>query len=245
MRDSISAKSQQCYDSSNPEHEAFLFDLWKTVFPDVNLKDRRTSQWVLLGFQGRDPATDFRGMGILGLYLLLFFAKNFPQQTRNILGSERTYPFAITGINLAHFICTKMFGIHPGLVKMDSVDYYAWNSPALQFLASVQSSNAFEHMLCHILLLFDSLWVEMKAEYMDFSKVMDVLHSILNSLFQRKPYGMEQFTSWIGQIIVSISSNNQNVCSNKHIPRYEYLSELISKIGEQGNSKRNSQLNPF
>jgi len=39
--------------------------------PDTNLEDRITNQWGEIGFQGKDPMTDFRGMGMLGLDNLL------------------------------------------------------------------------------------------------------------------------------------------------------------------------------
>jgi len=29
---------------------------------------RLSDDWTMIGFQGRDPATDFRGMGVLGLH---------------------------------------------------------------------------------------------------------------------------------------------------------------------------------
>ena len=32
--------------------------------------------WKLLGFQGTDPSTDFRGMGLVGLQHLLYFANH-------------------------------------------------------------------------------------------------------------------------------------------------------------------------
>ena len=38
---------------------------------DKKLDSRISGQWGELGFQGNDPATDFRGMGVLGLDQLL------------------------------------------------------------------------------------------------------------------------------------------------------------------------------
>jgi len=35
------------------------------------LTSRVSDQWTDLGFQGHDPATDFRGMGLLGLQQLM------------------------------------------------------------------------------------------------------------------------------------------------------------------------------
>ena len=40
--------------------------------PGTELESRHTKQWQEIGFQGKDPATDFRGMGILGLYCLQY-----------------------------------------------------------------------------------------------------------------------------------------------------------------------------
>ena len=40
--------------------------------PGTQLEARHTKQWQDIGFQGKDPATDFRGMGVLGLYCLQY-----------------------------------------------------------------------------------------------------------------------------------------------------------------------------
>lgn len=37
--------------------------------PDTALENRITSQWGDIGFQGKNPATDFRGMGMNELLL--------------------------------------------------------------------------------------------------------------------------------------------------------------------------------
>jgi hypothetical protein len=59
------------YDSGNAHHEAGLMRLWSALQPGVDLEARRTKQWQAIGFQGDDPKTDFRGMGMLGLENLL------------------------------------------------------------------------------------------------------------------------------------------------------------------------------
>ena len=40
--------------------------------PGQELTDRIGKQWQEIGFQGNNPATDFRGMGLLGLQCLLY-----------------------------------------------------------------------------------------------------------------------------------------------------------------------------
>lgn len=42
--------------------------------PTVKLESRITKQWGDIGFQGDDPKTDFRGMGMLGLINLVWVA---------------------------------------------------------------------------------------------------------------------------------------------------------------------------
>lgn len=44
-----------------------LLQLWSSLKPDFPLKSRIGQHWGEIGFQGDDPATDFRGMGLLGL----------------------------------------------------------------------------------------------------------------------------------------------------------------------------------
>ena len=40
--------------------------------PGSPLESRVSKQWTDIGFQGSDPATDFRGMGILSLACMLY-----------------------------------------------------------------------------------------------------------------------------------------------------------------------------
>ena len=69
-----------------------------------------------LGFQGPDPATDFRGMGLLGLHQLLYLATHHAgsglvQQCRAAArgagggggggGGGGNFPLSIAGINLS------------------------------------------------------------------------------------------------------------------------------------------------
>ena len=59
------------YDADNLAHEQKLLQLWSLLQPGVPLATRKTKQWQNIGFQGDDPKTDFRGMGLLGLENLL------------------------------------------------------------------------------------------------------------------------------------------------------------------------------
>jgi hypothetical protein len=43
--------------------------------PSCPIESAGTRDWGIVGFQGKDPSTDFRGMGLLGLEQLLYFSK--------------------------------------------------------------------------------------------------------------------------------------------------------------------------
>ncbi|CAG0917424.1 unnamed protein product [Notodromas monacha] len=92
------------FDCDNPVHEHKLRLLWNELVPEEPLESRVTKQWGYIGFQGDDPATDFRGMGMLGLENLLYFAKFKDGTGRRVLCRSQHpkygYSFAIVGINL-------------------------------------------------------------------------------------------------------------------------------------------------
>lgn len=59
------------YNSEDLIHEQKLLQLWSLLQPAIPLPTRKTKLWQNIGFQGTDPKTDFRGMGLLGLENLL------------------------------------------------------------------------------------------------------------------------------------------------------------------------------
>lgn len=58
------------------KHKHLLALLWRQFVPDSkDAPDIPSEEWKRLGFQGTDPGTDFRGMGLFGLNQLLFFTE--------------------------------------------------------------------------------------------------------------------------------------------------------------------------
>ncbi|KAI7746018.1 hypothetical protein M8C21_017228, partial [Ambrosia artemisiifolia] len=47
------------YDNSVPEHQESLKALWKAAFPEEELHGLISEQWKEMGWQGKDPSTDF------------------------------------------------------------------------------------------------------------------------------------------------------------------------------------------
>lgn len=93
------------YDSNNNFHETSLLQIWSNL-KDEPLESRKSEQWKQLGFQGKDPKTDFRGMGRLALEAILKFsqdtrAKNFILKASHPVTG---WSFGILGINITQLL---------------------------------------------------------------------------------------------------------------------------------------------
>ncbi|KAI5428244.1 hypothetical protein KIW84_033301 [Lathyrus oleraceus] len=107
------------YDSSIPEHQESLRALWNAAFPEEELRGLISEQWKDMGWQGKDPSTDFRGGGYISLENLLFFAKKFPKSFQDLLRKQEgdrsvwEYPFAVAGVNIT-FMLIQMLDLEAG-----------------------------------------------------------------------------------------------------------------------------------
>ena len=108
------------FDAGDPDHREALRALWRAAFPgDEPPEDLRTPQWKEMGWQGVDPATDFRAGGFLALENLLFLANRHPAVFRELRDKKRgnrsewEYPFAIAGVNVT-FALSEMLGVGGG-----------------------------------------------------------------------------------------------------------------------------------
>lgn len=157
------------YDSSNPQHQDALRALWSAAFPGEELRDLVSEQWKDMGWQGKDPSTDFRGGGFISLENLLFFARNFPKFFQDLLRKQEgdralwEYPFAVAGVNIT-FMLIQMLDLEA--VKPRTLV----GATFLKFLA--ENESAFDLLYCITFKLLDHQWLEMHASYMDFNSVM-------------------------------------------------------------------------
>jgi hypothetical protein len=131
------------YRRDQAEHEELLMRLWQATFPGETLSSRVSEQWKRLGFQGTDPATDFRGMGLLGLHNLCYFAERsssaspswstFSQivnsQVRRTL-QEKDYPTAVVGINITGILVDLFhiqdFGIFFAMLQLQLFSFFSF-----------------------------------------------------------------------------------------------------------------------
>ncbi|XP_074576398.1 uncharacterized protein LOC141832933 isoform X2 [Curcuma longa] len=157
------------YDSSNKEHQEALRALWYAAYPEVKLHDLISEQWKNMGWQGKDPSTDFRGGGFISVENLLFFARNYPKSFKDLLekqNGERSlweYPFAVAGVNIT-FMLIEMLDLR--LARPRSFV----GAIFLKLLS--ENLKAFDMLYCITFKLMDRRWLTMHASYMDFKTVM-------------------------------------------------------------------------
>ncbi|KAI9579678.1 ELMO domain-containing protein 2 [Glossina fuscipes] len=170
-------RSEQ-YNAENIEHEEKLMELWRHLMPDEPLTERVSKQWQEIGFQGEDPKTDFRGMGLLGLENLLYFSREYKEAAQHVLLHSRHptlgYTFAIVGINL-----TAM-----AYLFLKSGDAKAHFYNVAQNAKRACSLEHFHKFYCYLLFEFDRFWLESEpTNIMDFREIYQTFEiSILEAL---------------------------------------------------------------
>ncbi|KAJ8631999.1 hypothetical protein MRB53_025335 [Persea americana] len=157
------------YDSSKSEHQESLRALWDAAFPGEQLHGLISEQWKEMGWQGKDPSTDFRGGGFISVENLLFFAKTFPKSFQDLLWKQEgdramwEYPFAVAGVNIT-FMLIQMLDLQAPKPRT------MMGAIFLKLLS--ENERAFDLLYCITFKLMDQQWLAMHASYMDFNSVM-------------------------------------------------------------------------
>nr|CRZ22823.1 Bm8802 [Brugia malayi] len=164
LRDHVENMCKEKYDRENEIHEKRLLKLWELLMPMENLEARMTNQWQKIGFQGHDPATDFRGMGILSLEQLIFLAQYDVAHAQSILSHSNHplygFPMAVTGINLTALIRQ--------LLQVNALKMHFYNT-----ISGTPTIDNFHHVFCQVFKLFCAFWTRKKPELVYFNKVKD------------------------------------------------------------------------
>ncbi|XP_073117419.1 uncharacterized protein [Elaeis guineensis] len=149
--------------------QAALRALWYATYPDQELHGLISDQWKEMGWQGRDPSTDFRGAGFISLENLLFFAKTFSTSFQRLLkkqGGKRAtweYPFAVAGVNIT-FMIMQMLDLQSTKPRTFVRAVF------IQMLS--EDEWAFDLLYCVAFVVMDKQWLEKNASYMEFNEVL-------------------------------------------------------------------------
>lgn len=130
---------------------------------DVVIETGKKPDWTILGFQGTDPLSDFRGGGLLSLQQLAFFADNFLNEVKsiNLRANHPTkgYGWSITGINITVMLIKAL---KSGVMKK-------------YFYTREVTIDQFHLAFCQAYIYFDKLWAaEDPEDIMQFSKVFAI-----------------------------------------------------------------------
>nr|XP_046272100.1 ELMO domain-containing protein 2 [Scatophagus argus] len=167
---------KRVYNSESQEHEAMLLKLWDLLMPAAKLESRITKQWGDIGFQGDDPKTDFRGMGMLGLINLVFFSENYTEEARQVLSHANHpklgYSYAIVGINLTEMAYS--------LLKSGALKPHFYNT-----VQGAPELRHFHQLYCYLAYEFDKFWVAEEPEsIMHFNQYREKFHNIVKTHLQ-------------------------------------------------------------
>ncbi|XP_053311449.1 ELMO domain-containing protein 2 [Spea bombifrons] len=159
---------KQSFNSDNTQHEQLLLELWDLLMPHEKLKSRITKQWGDIGFQGDDPKTDFRGMGMLGLANLLYFSQHYTEEARLILSHSNHpkigYSYAIVGINLTEMAYS--------LLKSGALKSHFYNT-----VPGIPRIKCFHQFYCYLVYEFDKFWFKEEPEsIMFFNQYREKFH---------------------------------------------------------------------
>ncbi|XP_049267858.1 ELMO domain-containing protein 3 isoform X3 [Rhipicephalus sanguineus] len=105
-RDFTFALAQCPFDNDNTLHLEILQTIYRKLTNTVYDCPRYGSHWERIGFQGNDPATDLRGVGVLGILHLLFLTTGFGniELVNDIYSLSRdrdqNFPFALMSLNI-------------------------------------------------------------------------------------------------------------------------------------------------
>ncbi|XP_029353849.1 ELMO domain-containing protein 2 [Echeneis naucrates] len=173
---SVEDLRKEVFSSENAKHEAMLLKLWDLLMPTVKLESRITKQWGDIGFQGDDPKTDFRGMGMLGLINLVFFSENYTEEARQVLSHANHpklgYSYAIVGINLTEMAYS--------LLKSGALKPHFYNT-----VQSAPELWHFHQLYCYLAYEFDKFWVEEEPEsIMQFNQYREKFHNLVQTHLQ-------------------------------------------------------------
>ncbi|CAG9325342.1 unnamed protein product [Blepharisma stoltei] len=182
------------YNRANSLHSETLKQLWMVTFPGQEmLEDLISDQWKSIGFQGKDPATDFRGAGLFGLTQLYYMASHYPQEYKNILDNSHDYSFAISALNVTHFYMYFFQIFSRNTIVMN--DRRAPPRVMKAFCAlNAQDQSAIDELYVATVIRMHKDWIEISKSknvtIMDFRRAIDSSTTHMEGILRGMPENM-------------------------------------------------------
>lgn len=170
--------SAQKYDHAS--HQQRLMELWKLTFPSEPFPGPPSEHWKRIGFQGCDPATDFRAAGLFGLDSIIRFAKRHNESFQDII--QHSYPFAACALNVHRVLachlhltaeqqrgskvicpCCAIAVNDPPQISREDLRTFCWllNEKQSNWTAEhSRAEQAFQELFDLALVAMDELWMQ-------------------------------------------------------------------------------------
>jgi len=174
----------------HPRHIQYLDRLWHAAFP-LNIdffEDWTERDWGRLGFQKKnDPASDFRGLGLLGLQQLVYFFETRGKRAKDVLSVAQKdtayFPLAATALSVGAFTLglLKEHRLHRKLLTALDTHQLLYssrneNAQGIDQDLIERLDNICMEVYCDLMERFTELWQsEHAANVMDFTRVFTLL----------------------------------------------------------------------
>lgn len=150
-----------------------------------------SSRWSHIGFQGEDPGTDFRGMGLLGLLQLEYLARKPKKLPSDLLSrslsSDHGYPFAIVGINITFNLLNLFREGHMKHLYFDEGDVLFRNKERM-----LSIMKTFNDLYVELFLRFDCFWHQSKPQNIfEFKALMEKFVDIVKTDLSNRNFSMK------------------------------------------------------
>lgn len=189
------------FDSGRVADIELIESFWSYMRPGVQRRGAPGSivseDWGEVGFQGSDPSTDFRGMGMLGLMQLEYFSRTKHREARDVLLNSqhprRYYPFAATGINISAFVVELIRNRHLHYTVFKCLELNALQhahdpneGPSSSRKLLELGRNTVNDVYCDVFLCFDKLWAERDPQdVMSFPVIYDEVKSVMKIKYRQ------------------------------------------------------------
>ena len=176
-------------------HPADLQELWRLSFPDQEPPARKDVRWNALGFQQTDPATDFRGAGMLALSLMLALARDHTQAHCAMMANASAppagtppdaqdpvggygYPYACGLINVTHMLMDLALLLPAAAAGSQGSNARFPNKRAASCRRALgglllSDKDSFHALFVAATKVLDEEWSKGTRKYMSFNAVLD------------------------------------------------------------------------
>lgn len=192
-------------------HEPLLRVLWDELTPPRSIEtpqyERKSLQWIQLGFQTIDPALDVRGGGKLALDSMVYFVQHYRTEALEIISADY-YSWAISCVNLV-VLFAKSVGCCPGSTSFASKRY------------EIASKESFYVLFSHGCIELYNIWSAGNDNTTEMMQFNPTLYQAVSKVLKRSKSCLKQ--------------NNNNLDNNQ--PWTEKQLQLYEKIVQHTKEK--------